>query len=307
MNGSFLHIGMFYAGDRDYVSGTMDYIRAGVAAGEPVMVAVPTGNLKLLRAELGDLDGGAVQTFDMTVAGRNPGRILPAVLLAFAEAHPGRRVRIIGEPIWAGRSVLEYPACVQHEALINAAFAGREASILCPYDIGSLSSGALDDARRTHPVLESLGRQTDSDDYADPVALAAEFNTPLPPRPPDARLRVVGRGSLPELRGVAGREGAAAGLSSSRVADLTLAVNELATNTIVHAGTTGEVAFWSEDGQVVCEVSDLGRLTDPLAGRLRVPVDQPGGRGLVLVQQVCDLVRVYAHPGGTTIRIYIGR
>ncbi|NUT34802.1 MAG: sensor histidine kinase [Hamadaea sp.] len=304
---NFLHIGLFYGDRREYLDGTMEYIRAGVSAGEPVMVAVPTDNLKVLRGELGELDGDAVRTFDMTIAGRNPGRILPAVLLAFADAHPGRRVRIVGEPIWAGRSVHEYPACVQHEALINAAFADREASILCPYDVATLPQIALDDARRTHPVLEAFGRRTGSSDYADPLALAAEFNAPLPPRPPDAGSRAVGREDLPMLRAFVAAEGASAGLSAARIADLVLAVNELATNTIVHAGATGSVALWAEGGQIVCEVGDEGRLDDPLAGRLRVPVDQPGGRGLVLVQQVCDLVRVYAGPDGTTIRIYIGR
>ena len=42
------------------------------------------------------------------------------------DAHPDKHVRVIGEPIWPGRSDLEYPACVQHEALINRAFAVRD-------------------------------------------------------------------------------------------------------------------------------------------------------------------------------------
>jgi hypothetical protein len=82
----------------------------------------------------------------MTVAGRNPGRIIPTVLLAFANAHPGRRVRLIGEPIWAGRSPVEYPACAQHEALINAAFTGRPATILCPYNTELLDPVWIEDA-----------------------------------------------------------------------------------------------------------------------------------------------------------------
>ena len=111
----------------------MPFIRDGLAAGEPVAVAVPGPNLRLIRDALG-ADAAQVLLRDMTVAGRNPGRIIPTVLLAFANAHPGRRVRLIGEPIWPGRSAAEYPACAQHEALINAAFAGRPATILCPYN-----------------------------------------------------------------------------------------------------------------------------------------------------------------------------
>ena len=62
----------------------------------------------------------------MAEAGRNPGRILPAVLHAFADDHPRARVRIVGEPVWAGRTPVEYPACAQHEALINGSLAGRD-------------------------------------------------------------------------------------------------------------------------------------------------------------------------------------
>jgi hypothetical protein len=97
-------------------------------------VAVPGANRRLIREALG-VDAEQVLMRDMTVAGRNPGRIIPTVLLAFADAYPGRRVRLIGEPIWAGRSETEYPACAQHEALINAAFVGRPITILCPYNI----------------------------------------------------------------------------------------------------------------------------------------------------------------------------
>src|SRR5689334_17622797 len=115
----FVHPAYFYRGVEEYLRGTVDFIREGLANGEPVAVSVPTANLALIRAALGDA-ADSVHLLDMTVEGRNPGRIIPGVLRAFADAHPDTRVRIIGEPIWADRSPLEYPACVQHEALINA-------------------------------------------------------------------------------------------------------------------------------------------------------------------------------------------
>ena len=69
----------------------------------------------------------------MAEVGRNPARILPWVLRAFARRPPGP-VRIIGEPIFVGRAEAELGPCVQHEALINVAFAGGPVAILCPYD-----------------------------------------------------------------------------------------------------------------------------------------------------------------------------
>lgn len=49
---------------------------------------------------------------------------------------------------------------------------------------------------------------------------------------------------------------------------------------------------------------DKGRLTDPLAGRRPVPRDQHGGRGLLLVNLLADLVRVHTEPSATTIRCW---
>ena len=149
----FVHPALFYADEQEYLAGTVPFIREGLEAGEPAAVAVPGENLRLIQDALGDA-GGAVRFLDMREAGRNPGRIIPGVLRAFADAQPaGTRVRIIGEPIWAGRTPTEYPACVQHEALINAAFQGRTATILCPYDILRLDPQVIADAHATHPTL----------------------------------------------------------------------------------------------------------------------------------------------------------
>ena len=60
---------------------------------------------------------------------------------------------MIGEPVWPSRSEVEYPACVQHEALINRAFTGRDITVVCPYDVAQLDPDVIADARRTHPVL----------------------------------------------------------------------------------------------------------------------------------------------------------
>ncbi|RLP86568.1 sensor histidine kinase [Micromonospora sp. CV4] len=303
---SFVHPALFYADQEEYLAGTLPFIRAGLAADEPVMVAVPGDSLEHIRAALG-ADAGRVQLHDMSVAGRNPGRIIPGVLLAFAAAHAGKRVRIIGEPIWAGRTATEYPACAQHEALINAAFAGRQATILCPYHTGHLDRRWLDDARRTHPVVQMGSAVRVSPHYADPIAVAAGFNLPLEDPPAQAITVTIDLQALSVIRRVVAAEATAAGLSPDRVSDLTLAVSELAANTIKHTAAGGTLAIWTDDTRLICQLTDTGHIANPLAGRLPVPPQQPGSRGLLLVNQLCDLVRIHTVPGATTIRLHMHR
>ena len=114
----FSHPALFYRSDQEYVAATTAFVREGLAAGEPVAVAVPGPHLAMIESELGP-DARGVHLLDMNVAGRNPGRIIPNVLRDFADRHPDGHVRIIGEPIWPGRTETEYPACAQHEALFG--------------------------------------------------------------------------------------------------------------------------------------------------------------------------------------------
>jgi anti-sigma regulatory factor (Ser/Thr protein kinase) len=235
------------------------------------------------------------------------------VLRAFADAQPaGRRVRIVGEPIWAGRTAAEYPACVQHEALINTAFEGRAATILCPYDVRRLDAQVLADAHATHPTVipSGSGRERDSGGYA-PDAAVARYNEPLP-AVPDVPSFGFDAESLTEVRHLATDEGLRLGLKGVGLENLTLVTAELTTNSVVHGGGAGALRVWGEGGYggggyVVCEVRDKGRLADPLAGRRPVAVAQRGGRGLLLVNLVADLVRVYTGEEGTTVRCWFAR
>ncbi|MGV9566740.1 anti-sigma factor RsbA family regulatory protein [Streptomyces sp. NPDC003480] len=302
---AFVHPALFYRGPQQYVAGTVPFVLAGLAAGEPVAVAAPPDRLALIRDSLGGR-ADEVSFVDMTQAGRNPGWIIPGVLRRFADTHGEGRVRIIGEPIWPGRSTVEYPACAQHEALINAAFAGREVTILCPYDAAGLDGSVLDDAWATHPVVIDEYGETPSAVYS-PEAVVARYNEPLPVPPDAVTFAFQGSGQLSRAREFAVRHGARIGLPGPQLEDLALAVAELTTNSVLHGAGGGTLRIWTEDRQVVCEVHDAGRLVDPLAGRRPQAPSRPGGRGLLLVNHVADLVRVHTGDPGTTIRFYLGR
>lgn len=301
----FVHPALFYRGEAEYLAGTVPFVRDGLAAGEPVAIAVPGGNLELLRAELGAAVG-QVQLLDMTEAGRNPGRIIPGVLRRFADSHPDRPVRIIGEPIWPARSELEYPACAQHEALINLAFTGRDVTILCPYDADRLPARVLADAEVTHPVLLDHTGRRESTTYA-PHQVIATYNQSLPGPPPTAQnveVTVAATTHVAHVRHLAGQHADHAGLTTERIVDVELVITELVTNSIDHGGGTATVRLWTHDGYLVCEVRDGGTLADPLAGRHPAAPGQTRGRGLLLVNHLADLVRLHTGPNGTTLQAH---
>lgn len=217
----FARPALFYGDRRAYLDGTVPFVRAAPAAGEPV--AVPGEKLALIQDALGaERDG--VRFLDMREAGRNPGRIIPGVLCAFADAQPpGLRTRIIGEPVRPGRGPAECPACFQHEALINSAFLGREVTVLCPYDTAAPHPRAPADARTTHPVVIEGAERRPSAAY-DPEGAVARHNLPLPPAPaagPGVLHVAFDAERLSAVRHSATRHGAGLGLAGAALENLT--------------------------------------------------------------------------------------
>lgn len=298
----FVHSALFHQDDSEYVAGLVPFIADGLARGEPVAVAVPGDRLAVLCGALGPL-ARRVRMLDMTEAGRNPGRIIPAVLRRFADRHPDRHVRMVGEPMWPGRSDREYPACMQHEALTNLSFTGRNVTIVCPYDTQRLAPHVLTDAHATHPLVWERDACEPSADYA-PERVIATYNRPLP-APPDApQWMVRAEVDLATARRFVSAHAEQLGLARDRIADLALMVNELATNSLVHTGGGCRVRIWREGEDIVCAVADRGHITDPLAGRRPSLPGQFGGRGLLLVNQFADLVRMHTTPEGTTLHVH---
>jgi hypothetical protein len=269
-----------YAGLDEFVERTTAFIRDGVAAGEPTLVVVSAAKIARLRAELGG-DTDRVLFADMADVGANPARIIPAWREFVAEhAAAGRPLRGIGEPISPERSPCELIECHRHEALLNLAFADTPSFwLVCPYDTDALPAEVVEAARRTHPAVAAGGVAQPSALFAGADAIAAPFADPLPPPPATARAMDVSLDALASIRRFVAAY-ADAVLSRDRADDLQLAVNELATNTVRHGGGRGTLRIWREPAAVVCEVSDAGRIEQPLAGRVRPRLGQIGGYGL---------------------------
>jgi anti-sigma regulatory factor (Ser/Thr protein kinase) len=312
---SFRHEALLYAGEAEFVSATSAFIREGLTAGEAVLAVVDARKIRLLQSALDD-QAGAVEFADMGVVGRNPGRILDAwYRFATEHAGAGRGARGIGEPVSASRSAAELVECQLHEALLNVAFPPQPAwTLLCPYDTATLETEAVAEARRTHPFVRSGTESAASAEFARQghggVGAAPspwQFRDPLPEPPAGAGTLelAIGEVSLGALRRRVVAHATDAGASPARAGDLALAVTELATNSLRHGGGHGRLRLWADGASLVCEVADTGHITDPLVGRRRPTSRQLHGRGLWLVQQLCDLVQVRTEPAGTVVRVQV--
>lgn len=297
------HEAFLYRTQQEYRDCLLPVIADAVQARHAVLVAVPAPNLAVLAEGLNGLADHVVMT-DMTQAGRNPTRILGEVLSTFAEKKRAQPLRMISELMWPSRSGIEYPACVQHEVLVNRVFSGGNVTVVCPYDVSQLASDVIADARRTHPVLRQDGvLENDNAAYA-PEAMLARYNRPLPSDPSAVRYTARELGDLAGARSFAGAYAQWFGLSPDQTADLQLITSELTTASLTHSGTC-RLALWRHHDQVVCEARDGGCLDDPLAGRRPYGSDSDRGRGLFVVNAVADLVRMHTTADETTIQAYL--
>jgi anti-sigma regulatory factor (Ser/Thr protein kinase) len=301
--GGFEHRALFYRNRQEYLDCLLPFITDGLAAGQPVLAIVPGPNLAALRDALGQ-NATQVSMVDMTVVGRNPGRLCE-MYNVFVGEHARRPVRVVGEPIWPARPAIEYPACVQHEALCNRAFVGLSGVGICPYDAANLSPAVIADAQSTHPVLWQAGSPVRTSTTYGPDAAWARYNQPLSGHPAAVRHTVRDLEGLAGVRAFATAYAQWFGFSCDTATALELIANELATGTLMHTGSACRLALWQHDGYVVCEARDRGHLDDPLAGRRAYENDTSRGRGLAVINGLADLVRIHTTAQQTTIHAHL--
>jgi len=294
------HCALFYRDSEEYLGGISNFIAPALDAGEPVAIAIPgPRKLDLVREALGGHTAD-VELLDMAEVGRNPGRIISAIQGIIDRR--GGRLHYVGEPIWPGRSAEEIREATRHEALINLAWPGEGVRVLCPYDGAGLDEAILRDAELTHPGVVRDGNHAPSPSYCGPVPPAG-CEEPLPDPPPGSVTIPFDGGELGQIRALVAEQAAMAGLRRERAAELVLAVNELTTNSVKHAGTGGRLHLWSKPGELICQVQDGGRIADPMAGRRR-GLPGIGGFGLWMVNQLCDLVEVRTGAAGSIVRVH---
>ncbi|MEV6157836.1 ATP-binding protein [Nonomuraea sp. NPDC052129] len=112
-------------------------------------------------------------------------------------------------------------------------------------------------------------------------------------------------GTLVLLRRLVERYAARHGLTGRDLYRFVVAVNEITTNAVRHAGGGGRLSLWQADGRLYCRVTDNGPgLARPDSqGHHAVPADSSSGRGLWLARQWVNRLTIESDANGTTVTL----
>jgi anti-sigma regulatory factor (Ser/Thr protein kinase) len=153
---------------------------------------------------------------------------------------------------------------------------------------------------RVNTDTHSLRRYSEAAVYRGLDAVAAPLS-----EPPEVAIQVPFDGTaLPTLRAFVAHHAARAALRGSKVDEMVFAVNEIASNSVCHGGGRGVLRMWDDGDAFICEIRDDGQILESLADRQLPPADTTSGRGLWLVNHLCDLVQIRSSAAGTVVRLH---
>ncbi len=304
---AFRHQMLMYAGgDEGFLGGTLEPVRQALARDAGVLVVVTGARASALRQALGDAVE-RVRFADVHELGTNPARSFP-LWQDFAGEHASRGhtgALGISETVWPGRSTAELTECERQEALLNLAFDAAGAwHLLCAYDLDGLDDQVIEAARRAHPLLARDGSAHANETYVCDHETTQPFAGSLPAPRAQVEELAFASATLARLRHAVAVWARAQGLGDDRTEELVLAVDELASNSVRHGGGSGTLRCWRDGESLLCEVEDAGYIQAPLIGRRRPQPEACSGRGVWLVNQLCDLVQIRSSPTGSVVRVH---
>jgi anti-sigma regulatory factor (Ser/Thr protein kinase) len=297
----FVHQALIYDSDQAFIDVSLSFVREGIEAGEPTLVAVQRRNVDNLREALGGADGVTLlsveQWYETSARSRDKfARWASAHLTNGGHKHRRRinRVRLIGEPPWAVGNDAQVRDWARHESVINVALDGLPVTFICPYDARELPDGIIEHARATHPEIVDQSGTVSSAAYEDPREFCRRLDSEVrAPYGTTVTELTFALGDLAAVRRVVESAVVGAGLPAARVGEMVLAVNEIATNAVIHGRPPAMLRVWKPEGELVFEVSDAGEgIRDVLAGQLGPAARGLSGRGLWLTRLLSDAVEV---------------
>lgn len=307
--GNFEHWACVYDHDQQFLDTAVPFLAAGLAAGEPVLAVTSRANLELIGAALQER-AGDVDYAESAFFGRRPPQRVAAFYRYWAR-HAGdggrnTRVRILAEPVWAGRSAREVAAWTRMESALNVALAPASISMICPYDTRTLDPGIVADALRTHPARIAGSDLSPSAEFTDPAQFVRSCDTGPLAQPPADAAEFGFDGSLRGLRQFIAGRADAYGVAGDRAEMLILAVSEVGAYLKNQGPGTAAVRAWEQPGAVVCDFRQPGTsIGDPFLGLRPASLEPGAGDGLWLANQICDWMEIRSGAEGCAIQLQV--
>jgi transcriptional regulator with XRE-family HTH domain len=163
------HRVLTYGSDEEFLDGTFPFIAEGIERSDCLLAVTTPAQIGLLRDALGDRSEH-IEFADSAKWYSSPNAALNGYRAFVKERSEvgATWIRIVGEPVWAGRSDAEITAWTRYESMLNLSCASSPATIVCPYDTRSLPVEVVEDARRTHPTVAHGNEATVSPVYQEP-------------------------------------------------------------------------------------------------------------------------------------------
>lgn len=315
-NRRYVHEAVPYNSDEQLLNTVVPFLRGGLAAGEPTVVAWTGGYAALLRSAMPEAD--RLVFLDEKDCYARPSSTVRVFreLMTRTVADGASRIRIVGELTAVGLRA-SWPWWARYEAAINRIYDEFPLWGLCCYDTRRIPGYVLDDVRRAHPwIATEDGRHLRNQQYTPCGDLPTRQRAPADPLEDTTPVIDLRNEPLATIRNAVWDVERAGRLPDTVDIDaLVLVVNEAATNAIWHGELPVRFRLWAGSDRVVTAVSDRGPgPRDPLAGLL--PAVEPrqdagapdggAGRGLWVIHELSDHVTFDTDSAGCTLRATLG-
>lgn len=307
---SFVHAALIVDSDDSLRVKLLPSLRWLVDQGEAVLMVVGPGTERVVRAELGVL----AERLEWAVASgfyQRLGFTFDEFRRYLAAQHrAGRRVHVIAEPdvVSEDGPVDRTAAYLSYESMCNVAYADYGCPVTCLWDSRRHAPPTIENVRSVHNHEVTVNGHAPNagfvttDDY---LAGRNDVRLPAPPVTTALDLTLTHLGALSDVRAAVTAWARVESFDESAASDVVLAVDEVATNGLVHGEAPVRLRAWRRARTLFVQVDDAGgRSLPPDAGYRPPPVGVPGGRGMWLARQLADVVTVHTGGGVTSVRLH---
>lgn len=300
---TYTHRAFFHDTDDELVDALVPFVMEGIDADERVVVVVTASIGETLCRRIGSSDGFDV--WDSTEVYTYPVRTLAGYVDTVRDGtEDGRRMRVAGQPVWAGLNPLEIAEWTCLEAACNLVFAESPLLMLCLYDTSRLDPSVIAAARRTHPEIRRGSQVAASPEFAPFDHQSNVRASELPPRPASCEtISIFAHSDLDPVLSFVEAFARSQAMAESRITDLTTTVRGLISQAIDYRLGPAHLHIWATPEELTYEIESHGSLTSEFAGYLPPCTSALDDGGLWLIGQQCDLIAVREQRGMTTVRL----